>query len=165
MIMITEFKINNSKIPVIIDDYNFDRISKYSWHLISRREVASKAIRTNYGGGIYLHRLILNVFNPKIFIDHKDGNIFNNSESNLRIATISQNNHNSRISRKNNVSGCKGVYFENFTKKWKAVIMVNKKRIILGRFKEKVLAAIAYDDAAIIHHGEFARLNFPLYGA
>jgi hypothetical protein len=35
----------------------------------------------------------------------------------------------------------------------------------LGCFTDKVLAAIAYDDAAIILHGEFACLNFPLYGA
>ena len=41
-----------------------------------------------------------------------------------------------------------------------AYIRVNGKQIFLGNFSNKVEAANAYDDAARIHFGEFARTNF-----
>jgi hypothetical protein len=42
-----------------------------------------------------------------------------------------------------------------------AIIGVHGRTIFLGRFKSDEVAARAYDRAALIYHGEFARLNFP----
>jgi len=60
-------------------------------------------------------------------------------------------------------TGFYGVYKERKTiygKKYLAKIKVNKKVVPLGYFDDPKDAAIAYDSAAIIHFGQFARLNF-----
>lgn len=96
---------------------------------------------------------------PKEDIDHKDLNGSNNKFSNLREATDTQNlsNRNKTI---NNASGYKGVALCKRTNKWRVQIMVNKKKIHVGRFDDKYQAALAYDFAAIELHGKFARTNF-----
>ena len=47
------------------------------------------------------------------------------------------------------------------TNRWKSSIKAGGKSIWLGRFDTKEEAARAYDVAAIKHHGEFSKLNFP----
>ena len=39
--------------------------------------------------------------------------------------------------------------------------MKNRKTIHIGTYISEIEAAKAYDEAAKIHHGEFANLNFP----
>lgn len=91
-------------------------------------------------------------------IDHIDRNPQNNLGTNLRAATRSQNNANHKR-RCDSQSKYKGVMLrKNGT--WTARICVNKKRINLGTFNAETLAALAYDDAAVHHYGEFAKLNF-----
>ncbi len=87
-------------------------------------------------------------------VDHKNRNGLDNRRANLRIATPSQNNANSKIPI-NNTSGFKGVAFRK--KKWEAYIMVNQKKIHLGRFLAKELAAAARSKAGQDYFGEFAR--------
>ena len=50
--------------------------------------------------------------------------------------------------------------FEYFNQwKWHAQIQINKRHIRLGSFDDIKDAALAYNEAAKKHHGEFARLN------
>jgi hypothetical protein len=96
-------------------------------------------------------------------IDHVNGFGFDNRRKNLRIATHQENMRNRR---KNTAmtSRFKGVYCESTRssfRPWRAAMSVNRKTIHLGRFFTEEDAARAYDSAAILHHGEFARLNFP----
>jgi hypothetical protein len=46
--------------------------------------------------------------------------------------------------------------------RWRAEIKVNNARHKLGSFRDPISAARAYDEAALIYFGEFARLNFSL---
>lgn len=93
---------------------------------------------------------------PPHFIDHKDLDGTNNVWLNLRPATNAQNVQNS--GRKvTNKSGYKGVYFETWSRKWRASITVNYQVIRLGRFFTPEAAYIAYCEAANKYHGEFAR--------
>ena len=75
---------------------------------------------TKINGKIYkVHRLIFLMhygYLPK-FVDHKDKNPSNNKIENLRDATHSENQLNSKIP-KNNTSGIKGVSWNSLVKKW-----------------------------------------------
>jgi hypothetical protein len=108
---------------------------------------------------IHMHRLIMDA-PDHMEVDHVDRNGLNNSRSNLRIATHSQNAMNSGL-QQNNTSGFKGVRFCKRRGNWEANIRVRGTRKYLGSFDNPEEAAHAYDRAAFEHHGEFAWLNFP----
>jgi hypothetical protein len=78
--------------------------------------------RTQVNGKMYLvHRIIYFMHYgvlPEV-VDHIDGNGDNNSLSNLRSATLSQNSQNRKISKANR-SGFKGVFWQTSVKKWRA---------------------------------------------
>ncbi|QCQ98535.1 HNH endonuclease signature motif containing protein [Brevundimonas sp. SGAir0440] len=95
---------------------------------------------------------------PKDEIDHKDRNRANNAIKNLREATRTQNAWNSEA-QVNNKSGIKGVHQCKRTKKWIAWLMHNKKNTRLGSFKTKEEAAAAYQGAATLVFGPFARFT------
>ncbi len=86
------------------------------------------------------HRLIYAWHNGKIadgrVIDHIDGNKKNNKIENLRAVTKSQNSQNSKL-QSNNISGIRGVHFNNERQKWVATIYKNKKLKSLGRYTTK----------------------------
>ena len=106
------------------------------------------------------HRMIYYLHHRELpeFIDHIDGNPLNNSLTNLRAATKSQNGMNRR-SRINSSSKYLGVNWVNSRKKWQAQIQTSGKRIHIGRFTCEKEAARAYNKAASEYHGEFANLN------
>jgi hypothetical protein len=95
---------------------------------------------------------------PKEEIDHRDGNPSNNRISNLRVCDRLGNQKNVRR-HVDSSSPFKGIYRDK--KKWSAAICSNKIRKHLGTFHTAEEAARAYDDAAAVLHGEFARVNFP----
>ena len=88
----------------------------------------------------YVHRLVGESFldncKNKNCIDHIDNNPKNNSISNLRYATLQENQFNQKLS-KANTSGFKGVRWNNRYKVWMARIKFNKKEIHLGSFQTK----------------------------
>ncbi len=70
-------------------------------------------------------------FDPRDFqIDHIDGNKTNNKLNNLRLATNALNQYNAKL-RITNRSGVKGVSYDNKSKKWRASITINQKRVPL----------------------------------
>jgi hypothetical protein len=109
---------------------------------------------------LYLaHRLVWLVENgymPDERIDHIDEDRANNKIDNLRVATMSQNLCN-RSKPKSNTSGYKGVGFSKYAKKWVAAIGINNKSKHLGYFSSPEEASIAYQKAASIYHGKFAK--------
>jgi len=117
---------------------------------------------------VYMHREILGLTDRKIHGDHKDHDTLNNRRNNLRIATHSQNMAN-RSSHKNSTSKFLGVSIETHKrgnkifKYWHAVISKDRKITFFGHFKTEELAALAYNEAAIKLHGEFANLNVIIY--
>lgn len=103
------------------------------------------------------HRLIFLLYHnylPK-HIDHKNRIKTDNSISNLREATTSQNAHN--ICKPiTNTSGFKGVSFHKNRNKFQANIKINGKKKHLGLFLTSEEAYIAYCNAAKELHGKFA---------
>ena len=107
---------------------------------------------------IYLHQAIFlyhHGYLPK-YIDHMNGDSFDNRIENLREANQSLNTANSKLS-KANTSGFKGVTWRKDTKKWAAQIFKDGKMFSLGSFNNVNDAAEAYKRKAIEFFGEFAR--------
>ena len=151
----------NGKIKgyAIIDDEDFERINKYNWIISSNGyAVHYKSKNRKYLGIIRMHRIILDTPRDK-FIDHINGNKLDNRKQNLRFATNSQNQANAKI-RSTNKSGFRGVSFHNWSGKWIVGIKVMGKSINLGYFSNPKEAAMAFDDAAKIYQGKFAKTNF-----
>ena len=106
-----------------------------------------------------VHQLIGKAFlvNPenKRCIDHKDRDRKNNKVSNLRYATLQENNLN-KSKYKNNKSGHIGVIWDKKRKSWKAYIRIDGKLKHLGYFDDITIAVQSRKAAVKKYHGEFA---------
>ena len=149
-------------VVVVIDDEDYERVSRYHWCLSENRKTSYAVKHTRLPNGkkvkFSMHRLITNA--PKhLEVDHKDGNGLNNTRSNLRLVTRSQNMMN-KGKQSNGHSGYKGV--TRHRSKWNARIQANGKTTDLGLFSTPEIAAKIYDQAAETLHGEFALTNAAL---
>ena len=107
---------------------------------------------------LFMHKIILNP--PEgFFTDHINLNGLDNRKCNLRICTRTENLRNQR-KMKNASSKYKGVSWHKVNKKWQVQIGINEKLKPLGAFTDEILAAQAYDKAALKHFGDFAKPNF-----
>ena len=141
----------------VVDDEDYERVAQYKWTLL-RRGIIESAYRQSNFQSHHLHRMIMRLeYGDERMIDHINGNGLDNRKSNLRICNKQQNGRN-RGKNKNNKSGYKGVFWNTQAGKWQTQIGIPK-QLYLGRFIDKKDAALAYNKAALKHHGEFARLN------
>jgi hypothetical protein len=105
-----------------------------------------------------VHRLIFMMFYgymPK-FVDHINNNRGDNRIENLREATSSQNQHNSK-KPKSNTTGFKNVYFSKASKNWYVQIKINRKVISVYRLENAEIADLVAQELRNKHHKEFAR--------
>jgi hypothetical protein len=141
----------------LVDDDDFDRLNQYKWCLGGDSQYTYYARRQSGRENIFMHRVILDA-PADLHVDHIDGDGLNNQRSNLRLVTRSQNHQNRRPDT-NARSRYKGVSWVSAYSKWRATIKVQGKRYSLGYHANEVDAARAYDTAARLHYGEYARLN------
>jgi hypothetical protein len=111
---------------------------------------------------LHMSRLILQA-PVGLVVDHISGDTLDNRRSNLRLCTLSQNSRNKR-KKKGASSRYKGVTFHKQSGKWFAALKSSGRNINLGLFKTQEEAAIAYDNAAKIYFGDFARTNEMMFG-
>jgi len=146
----------------LVDQADFESLNQFKWCAAKDYETFY-AIRyahiNNKNTTIKMHRQIMNAKENDI-VDHRDKNGLNNTRENLRIATASQNNANSKRGMNRGKSKYKGVCRDERCGKWRAGIKCQGKHIHLGMFDDEIKAAKAYDEAAKKYHGEFAVLNF-----
>ena len=93
-------------------------------------------------------------------VDHIDGNPLNNSRTNLRLCTRSQNNANWKGKHRAGSSQYRGVCLRKDTLKWQVNIQIDKNPIAIGCFEDEKEAANAYDVVSKQLFGEFAYQNF-----
>lgn len=82
-----------------------------------------------------LHRIIMNVTDKNIQVDHINGNTLDNRKSNLRLVNASQNCRNRKR---------EGIYYSKKEKHWRATILVDGKNTYIGRSKDKEEAKKMY---------------------
>ena len=147
--------INIAGYDVIIDDEDFERVSAINWRLISNVYFGiGKRINGKYKI-IRLHRFIIDA--PEGYeVDHVNCNTLDNRKTNLRLCTRTQNSRN-RLKNKNNSSGYKGVTRDR--NRWRAMIIAENKRVVLGIYETKEEAYKAYCEASKKFHGEFGRIS------
>jgi hypothetical protein len=142
----------------LIDDEDFERVSKYKWCAWkggSNIFYAQRTAKTKYGWRpLLMHTFLMN----KKSIDHINNIGTDNRKENLRLCNQSQNNANRR-KQKNCSSQFKGVCWYKRDKKWVASIEYKEKQYYLGRFNSEINAALAYNKKAKEFFGEFAKLN------
>lgn len=147
---------------VLIDEEFLPLMQKYRYYVRNTGYVVRKLKREGKKSrGTSLHR---DVLNAKVgeHVDHINGDRLDNRLSNLRICTNKENIRNQK-KRPNKESKYKGIHIrkDGRSKKYSANIMVDFKKIHLGGFVREQDAARAYDKAAKLYFGEFAKLNFP----
>lgn len=147
---------------VKVDDTDFNLLSQWKWHLTSKGYAARRIYIKGNGYKqktriVLMHREILSAC-VGTQVDHTNGDKLDNRRINIRLCSASQNQSNRGV-QNNNTSGYKGVSWHKQNGLWDVLIWVNKQRIRVGLFKDKLEAAMAYNRAAEQYHGEFARLN------
>lgn len=154
-----EIQLTKGKVAVV-DDGDYEALAGYPWQAIFVKKWYAR--RQEYRDGkvvrVYMHRQIAGT--PKgLQTDHIDGDTLNNRRANLRIVTPAQNSMNRAKTSGAKISPYKGVFRHN--KKWRAEIRIAGAKYRSVVFDRPEDAALAYDNLARKHHGEFARLNFP----
>jgi hypothetical protein len=157
-----EIPLASGKGVMLVDDEDYNMLSKYSWSKLSRHDGAtayaiSRTSRKSLGGrkSVLMHRLIMHP-GPSQEIDHIDGNGLNNCKSNLRVCSHSENMQNGRVTKRFGSSRFKGVsYTTQSSKHWLAHIGDDH----IGYFTTQEEAAIAYNAEAQKRYKTFARLN------
>lgn len=104
------------------DPQDWEIMKQYSWFLDSNGYA-----RTSINGKHpSFHRMILEIGDKDIQIDHINKDKIDNRRSNLRICNNQKNSFNKR-KYITNTSGYKGVYFDKDRNKWRASIMIDGK--------------------------------------
>lgn len=141
----------NSEFYFDLEDY--DIIKDYCWCEVIDKDNGYRELRSHdsvTNKDVRMHQL----FGFSNY-DHIDRNPLNNRRSNLRKATMQDNNRNRGIF-KNNTSGVMGVDWHKSANKWRVRINVDNNRIELGFFANKKDAIRARLHAEKQYYGEFA---------
>lgn len=150
-----EITLKNSRYEVVgktyVDLENYHIVKNKRWSLNANGYAVSKINEKTE----LLHHLIMNKKDAlsDMVIDHKDRNKLNNKLENLRVIE-KQDNHKNHNGYKSNKSGFTGVSMDKSRGKWKAIININKKQKLLGRFDNLNEAVIERLNAELKYYGE-----------
>jgi hypothetical protein len=160
----------------LVDDEDYDYLSQHKWraHVCKRTVYAVRLVtegaipgKTRKGklaekpkrNAVLMHRSVMDDPSKDLQIDHIDHNGLNNQKSNLRLCSRAGNMQNTRKAINKKTSPYKGVTWNKQKSKFTAQIRINGKMQYLGPYLNDTDAALAYNEAAKKHYGEFASLN------
>jgi hypothetical protein len=151
---IIEVYTNGTLVECIVDDDIYFELNKFRWSF-SNGYVARRDGDTN----MYIHRHVMGAKNGDCsIIDHINNNPLDNRKVNLRVSDSSLNNHNRKKLTKT-TSVYHGVSFDKQREKYVAQVAKDGINYWLGRFKNELDAARAYNEKAIELYEEYAKLN------
>ncbi len=143
----------------LVDAEDYARVNQYRWSVHVREgsfqhlQVFRTGWRNHKRCSILLTRMLMNPKQSHCVAFRNDDRL-DCRKANLLICVRSQLQANARAQ---NLSGYRGV--TKTMNRWYAAITVHGKRQYLGCFLNAREAAVAYNEAAKKHYGEFARLN------
>jgi len=151
-ILLTQGKVS------LVDDDDYERLARYPWcYKGSGYAVRRGPVTDGKQSLLYMHKEILNI-GPEKEVDHINHDRLDNRRANLRVCDHKQNARNMKR-RERKTSQFIGVYWERARRKWHAQVKLNYRARFIGRFDSEEEAARAYDQAAVMLHGEFASTN------
>ena len=143
----------------VVDEADRPLVDGLKWSLNG----SGYAQHCRFEGGVAILRVIMHrlLMAPKagLVVDHINGDRLDNRRCNLRVCTNAENSRNRRPS-KNAPFGYKGVRASGKSR-FAAVVWLDNRSHKIGTFASAEEAARAYDEVIRVHHGAFARLNFP----
>lgn len=140
----------------LVDDDDYERLKRFNWTAAVRVTMVYAKRREGPSATFYLHREVLGLTGRLPLVDHVNRDGLDCRRSNLRTCSPAGNMRNSKARCSH---GIKGTY--RVGRLWAARIRVDYKRFALGCYSTQIEAGLAYDEAAKLYFGEFARLNFP----
>lgn len=149
----------------LVDDADAQLVSAHKWSVLPHKHneviYAKTTIRKDSGGArstLLMHRLILGITNPSLFVDHINYNGLDNRRANLRVATRAENSVHRRSQSRNNKHGLVGVVYIPKIRRYRAQISIGGVPSYLGSFFTAEEAHARYVDEGRRLFGEF----FPL---
>jgi hypothetical protein len=135
----------------IIDDEDYERASKYSWHAHhTANGVYARAYQLGSGLKnrklIYLHHLIAGRPPAGMVTDHINRNPLDNTRGNLRHVSYSDSLGNQSL-RSDSTSGYRGVSWHAQDKLWRAQLTYKYRKVFDGLFHTPEEASAAYEAA------------------
>lgn len=146
-----------SEKPVLIDKEDYDRIKYYNCFVNS---TSGYVMMNKDSKALLLHRYLMNETDPKVYIDHEDSNILNNTKGNLRHSDKYKNAQN-KSKMANATSIYNGVCFGKRANTFFASVSKNGEKIFTYHNKYDWIAA-RRRDLYIIEHlkDDHHKLNF-----
>jgi len=140
---------------LILLDPEDEHLRRWGWN----HSKQSKYLRARLGSAppVALHRLITGAKAGE-FVDHINGDPWDNRRCNLRICSTRGDNNRNRRARHDSKAPYKGIT-KSRSGRWLAQIQAHNQYHRIGLFDTPEEAAAAYDIAARQLHGEFARVN------
>ncbi|HEC65969.1 MAG TPA: endonuclease [bacterium] len=155
----------------LVSDKDFEWLNQWKWFAHKdpkRARISYYAVRnssTFYVDGkakramLYMGREILGLnYGDEREVDYINHDTLDHRRKNIRICTNQENCRNKRGDI-TSTSKFKGVSWKEEYKRWIAQIRIGGRGVHLGYFKDEEEAALAYNQMAIKHFGEFAYIN------
>lgn len=131
----------------LVSRRDYTNLKRHKWYAWCSRGKWYARRNGRDHSAIFMHRIILGLGTSDTRKgDHRNGDGLDNRRSNLRIATLAQNQHNRRLAH-NNLSGASGVRWDYGRKRWKVEIAAGGKRHFVGRYATRQAAIQARKQA------------------
>lgn len=129
-----------------IDDKDYEFINQFRWSKNSNGYIMTRIKNKPF----LIHRLIMNITNSNIDVDHINKNKIDNTRNNLRLCVAKQNLRNTGP-LVNSKSGIRGVSWDKINKCWRCQIRYENKvyNLVLTKYKELAAKTYAYFDKKI----------------
>lgn len=127
-------------LAVLIDEQSKSKIENSYWGATYSDDIENYYIHTRIQDQqkryhkIFLHRLLTNC-PTGLTVDHINHNTLDNRLRNLKVCTQAENNYNKPFLQSNNKTGYRGISFYNRDCLYVVRLRIDKKDIVIGRFK------------------------------